>query len=85
MASRKPLRRAAAGIVEDLRISTFATILEANRHDWDRAFRLFRARRDKGWSFVDCTSILLCGDLGIDAVLTHDHHFKQAGLSILLP
>ena len=75
----------AGRIVDGLRDSPLTTIVEATRADWDRAYRLFRVRKDKDWSFVDCTSIVLCAGLGVAEVLTHDHHFVQAGLRVLLP
>lgn len=83
--ARRGLRSAAAGIVTDLQASSLTTIIEASRIDWEKAFRLFRARKDKDWSFVDCTSLVLCAERGIKDVLTHDHHFLQARLRILLP
>jgi predicted nucleic acid-binding protein len=82
--SSRRTRAAAARVVDELRAAPLTTILEASREDWTRAYKLFRLRRDKDWSFIDCTSIVLCADLGIHHVLTHDHHFTQAGLTIML-
>lgn len=84
VAARRPLRVPAAAIVDDLRSSPLTTVLPATRVAWDQAFKLFRTRRDKEWSFVDCTSIVLCNQLRITGVVTHDHHFAQAGLRVLL-
>jgi predicted nucleic acid-binding protein len=39
---------------------------------------------DKDWGFVDCTSIVLAKFLGIKDVFSTDHHFEQAGFTILL-
>lgn len=45
---------------------------------------LYADRRDKEWSGVDCMSMVVMADRGIDEILTHDHHFEQAGKHILL-
>jgi predicted nucleic acid-binding protein len=58
--------------------------LPASSEDFDRTLAFFNERRDKAWSFVDCSSILICEAAGIDRVFTHDQHFSQAGLEILL-
>jgi len=83
--SRQPLRALAARTVQTLRSSASARVVEASRSSWDAAFELFRARQDKEWSLVDCTSVLLCEELGIRRVFAHDHHFAQAGFEVLLP
>jgi len=51
---------------------------------WTAAFELYGSRADKAWSLVDWTSILLCRSRGIGRVLTQDHHFVPAGLTVLL-
>lgn len=51
---------------------------------FDRALALYRRRLDKGYSLTDCMSMVVCGDLGITDVLSHDHHFEQEGFEILL-
>ena len=45
---------------------------------------LYRARPDKGYSLVDCTSMETMRQEGITEVLTHDAHFTQEGFTILL-
>jgi predicted nucleic acid-binding protein len=84
VAARRTLRAPAAAIADDLRSSPLTTVLPATRTGWDQAFRLFRSRKDKEWSFVDCTSIMLCNQFRITGVVTNDHHFAQAGLRVLL-
>jgi len=48
------------------------------------SFELYKQMIDKDWGFVDCTSIVLAKSLGIQNVFSTDHHFEQAGLTILL-
>ena len=84
-AARPPLRAAAIETVGRLRASRRVTVFPATTDGWRRSFELYCARTDKSWSLVDCASLLFCEHLGIQDVLTHDRHFAQAGLQILLP
>jgi predicted nucleic acid-binding protein len=38
----------------------------------------------KDWSHTDCASFLIMEEEGIEAALTHDPHFTQAGFQALL-
>jgi predicted nucleic acid-binding protein len=44
-----------------------------------QAVSLYRAREDKDWSLTDCLSFQVMAQRQIDAALTSDHHFQQAG------
>jgi predicted nucleic acid-binding protein len=83
-AADPPLRQHAIRSVARLQGSSDIEIVPATRQAWEKAFELYRRRSDKSWSLVDCISILLCQDRGIQEVFTGDHHFEQAGLRILL-
>ena len=83
-AARPPMRTAAIETIGRLRGSKRVTIFPATSDGWQRSFELYRSRTDKTWSLVDCSSLLLCEHLGIQEVFTHDRHFTQAGLQILL-
>jgi predicted nucleic acid-binding protein len=85
LASRTPLRERAIRSVQDLREAPGVTIVEANHLDWLAGFELYMARMDKTWSLVDCISILICERYGITEVFSGDHHFEQAGLTLLKP
>ena len=41
-------------------------------------------RQDKNWSSVDCTSFAVMTERGLTDALTADHHFEQAGFTVLL-
>lgn len=78
------LRPAAIELVRRGAASPRYTVLAANRGQWRRAFEFMSSRPDKEWSLIDCHSILACHDRGIQRVFTHDRHFRQAGLRVLL-
>jgi uncharacterized protein len=78
-------RAAALHIVDSLRGSPRVIVLGATPDQWDLALRRYRDRPDKGWSLIDCISMDQCAASQVSDVFTNDHHFTQAGLSILLP
>lgn len=49
-----------------------------------QAWRLFAERPDKAWSLVDCIAFVIMREQAIQAALTADAHFQQAGFSALL-
>jgi len=46
-------------------------------------FELYKARPDKGYSLVDCTSMQTMRHEGLTEALTNDRHFEQEGLRAL--
>ena len=50
---------------------------------WD-AVAFYNARPDQEWGLVDCASFQLMAALNIREALTNDHHFTQAGFTILM-
>ena len=83
-ASRRPLREAACLMIQRLQRSQRVELVPATRQAWERAFEFYSQRPDKAWSFVDCTSILICEDRRVRQVFTQDRHFVQAGLDVML-
>ena len=77
-------RRLGVALVDAVRADERVTIVYQNPALFDEALALYRKRPDKGYSLVDCLSMVICRDRGIAEVLTHDHHFAQEGLTILL-
>ncbi len=49
-----------------------------------KGWALYCQRPDKEWGLTDCTSFVLMQEEGISEAFTSDHHFTQAGFSILL-
>ena len=49
-----------------------------------RRIQLYETRPDKAWSLTDCMSFIVMRDGGLTEALTADHHFEQAGFTVLL-
>lgn len=81
--SRGPvLRRTAAMMVAVIR-SHHQVVPQSGRM-FDEALTLYAGRLDKGWSLTDCASMAIMTRYGISDVLSHDHHFEQAGFIAML-
>jgi hypothetical protein len=59
-------------------------ILPAETTLWERGLSLYLQRRDKDWSLTDCISFAAMQEEGLTEALTGDHHFEQAGFTVLL-
>jgi predicted nucleic acid-binding protein len=60
-------------------------IVPQSPEQFSEALELLRARTDdKEWSITDCASFLVMERLGILEALTTDHHFAQAGFSVMM-
>lgn len=73
-----------ARFLSRLRTNPNVIIYEAEREVFDLGVDLYQHREDKEWSLTDCISFVVMTREGITEALTGDHHFKQAGFSILL-
>ena len=78
------LRVAATKAVKTLRSSSNLTVIPQTSHQFQRALGRYEERIDKDWSLTDCASFLIMEAEGIEAALTHDQHFAQAGFQALL-
>lgn len=70
--------------VADLRAEKLLKIVPAADVWFDRGLALYARRGDKRWSMIDCISCAVMEDTGLQDALTTDHHFEQAGFSMLL-
>jgi predicted nucleic acid-binding protein len=60
-----------------------AVVVSADTELFDRGVTLYTCRADKFWTLTDCISFIVMEDRGIRDALTGDHHFEQAGFTIL--
>lgn len=66
-----------------LRQASGCEVVPASRETLDRAVDLYHQRSDKEWTLTDCVSFVVMRERGLNQALTEDHHFEQAGFSIL--
>ncbi len=80
-----PSRRVmCADFIDDLKRNEAFKVIPATTKAFNAAFSLYRARPDKDWSLTDCISFVVMKERGIAEALTGDHHFEQAGFTVLL-
>jgi len=82
--SDSPMRRAVAGMVLKLRNDRNVRIVPQTSEQFESALRRYRQAADKSWSLTDCASFQVMEAEQIQAALTHDQHFAQAGFETLL-
>ncbi len=71
-------------LLDELRTDSRVAIVGASEHWFDRGLELFRQRPDKEFSLTDCISFAVMQQRGLTEALSSDHHFEQAGFTILL-
>jgi uncharacterized protein len=79
-----PNRRLLGSLVRALSAEERVEIVPADHPSFLGALSLYVRRQDKSWSFTDCTSFCLMKARKITNALTTDHHFEQAGFTVLL-
>ena len=82
--SRSGDRAAFVRLMAQLRSDPKTIIFPASRDAFDQGFDLYEHRPDKDWSLTDCISFTIMQRDGLTEALTADHHFEQAGFTILL-
>lgn len=82
--ARSRFRTQFSDTIQELRGNPAVEIVAENGELWNRALQLYAARVDKTWSFTDCLSFIVMQDRELTEALTADHHFEQAGFTILL-
>ena len=78
------LRQTAITLIEAMRTSERWTCVNLDEELFQKAFDRFKIVRDKEWGLVDCLSIIVAEESGIREIFSTDHHFEQAGFTILL-
>ncbi len=78
------LRQSATRLVRNMLNNPDIEVIKHSHKTFLDGLKLYEARLDKNYSLTDCVSMNLMRERGINEVLTHDHHFEQEGLIILL-
>jgi predicted nucleic acid-binding protein len=78
------LRRTGAANVRAILANSQIETIFIERADFLSGFDLYEARPDKSYSLTDCISMSIMREHSIADVLTHDAHFTQEGIHILL-
>lgn len=73
-----------AALIERLNARPDVRIVSVSHEHFEKGCALYLQRMDKGWSLSDCISFLVMRHRGIQAALTSDQHFAQAGFRILM-
>ena len=77
-------RRRAARLCRELLGDGRVRVFPQSRTSFLAGLEFFEDRPDKGYSLVDCISMVVMRDLQIREVLTADHHFEQEGFVALM-
>ena len=77
-------RQLAVELVRDLVVDDTVEIIEQTSLQFWNAVDFYNARPDQEWGLVDCASFQLMQERNIQEALTNDHHFTQAGFTILM-
>jgi predicted nucleic acid-binding protein len=78
------MRQNVVDTVRDILVDFDVEYLPHSPEIFLEALDFYENRLDKGYSLTDCISMLTMKKLGINGILTHDNHFEQEGLKILL-
>jgi predicted nucleic acid-binding protein len=77
-------RKSAAQVVKHLEDDINMEIVPQTSLQFQNAVERYASRLDKEWGATDCASFLAMEERGMSEALTNDHHFKQAGFTILM-
>ena len=78
-------RMATVSLIKGFGVSSNIRVAPLRTQQFWNAVDLYNARPDQEWSLVDCASFQLMQERNIREALTNDHHFTQAGFTILMP
>ncbi|WP_342752282.1 hypothetical protein [Aphanothece hegewaldii] len=78
------MRQTVVGITNDILEDSKIEVVPITHDLFLSSLTLYEHRPDKGYSMVDCISMIVMRNRNLSEVLTHDKHFTQEGFSILL-
>ena len=70
---------------ESFRAGRLVQRFRIEEHHEERAWEIITTYEDKGFSYTDATSFALAEELGIEAALSLDDHFRAFGRFSVLP
>ena len=73
-----------SSFVKNLEDDPATSVIRCDSTWFKRGLDLFSSRPDKEWSLTDCISFVVMEDNQLSDALTNDHHFEQAGFTMLL-
>lgn len=77
-------RRLACRLVREILNDPDIDVVAQSHESFLSGLALYERRPDKEYSLVDCISMNVMRQQGIDEILTHDRHFSQEGFVRLL-
>jgi uncharacterized protein len=77
-------RRLACRLVREILNDPGIEVVAQSHESFLAGLALYERRPDKQYSLVDCISMNVMRQQGIDEILTHDRHFSQEGFVRLL-
>lgn len=78
------LRPTAAKMIDAIKRSRYWKCVSIDSSLMEGGFAKYSKVTDKEWGFIDCISMIVAEKNDIFEVFTTDHHFEQAGFTILL-
>ncbi len=77
-------KKEAAAIIDQLLRGEEAEVVHLSPELFGEAFDLYKTYQDKDWGMVDCVSFVVMRKHGVEAALTFDRNFVQAGFQALM-
>ncbi len=74
----------AVNLAQDLAADRRVDVVAQTSLQFWNAVEFYTSRPDQEWGLVDCASFQLMQTRNIREALTNDHHFTQAGFTILM-
>jgi predicted nucleic acid-binding protein len=71
-------------LIAQLREQPEVRVVAADSDHFKQGCALYAERKDKRWSLTDCISFIVMREHGVDAALTSDEDFVQAGFKRLM-
>jgi len=82
--SPAPLRGLAIDLLHRIEQSSLIEMVHVTPELYAKGWELYSNRLDKDWGMIDCISFVIMQERNLTEALTSDHHFEQAGFTVLL-